>query len=509
MTKAFQFLCFAAGLAVLAWVGCGYVHRDAWALGMTALITAFYVVGALELRRCDRITAGLVTALRALRETPPSLEDWLERVPPPLRPALRRRLDGERVALPGPALAPALVGLLVLLGMMGTFVGMVATLQGTGLALQSATDVQAVRAALSAPVKGLGFAFGTSVAGVAASAMLGLMTALCRRERGLAVQWLDHQLATGLRRYSASHRQEEGLRLLQLQAETLPRLVERMESMMTSMERQTESLGARLVAGQEAFHRETGTAFTELAASVDRSLAQATRSAGASVEAATQAAMAQLTRQAEALHRTVAGAVEQQLNGLRSRAELAAATFSDDWRRALEQQRATWVESLERTAAREDELSVQHRQVLQSLTGLIAAVHQSSSDQRAAVDAAVAGSLASLDRAGDRLDSAVQAGDARLTDASAQVATGAVEVASLAEAFHVAIQLFAQSAQQLGTKMETIENALTRSLARSDEQLAYYVAQAREVVDLTLMSQKQVLEALHKVPSRQASTAQL
>src|SRR3546814_19811137 len=64
-----------------------------------------------------------------------------------------------------PVLTPYLVGLLVLLGMLGTFLGMVATLRGTGLALEGSTDLAAIRASLAAPVQGLGFAFGTSVAG--------------------------------------------------------------------------------------------------------------------------------------------------------------------------------------------------------------------------------------------------------------------------------------------------------------------------------------------------------
>jgi hypothetical protein len=41
-------------------------------------------------------------------------------------------------------------------------------------------------------------------------------------------------------------------------------------------------------------------------------------------------------------------------------------------------------------------------------------------------------------------------------------------------------------------------------MARSDEQLAYYVAQARELIDLSLSSQKEVLEALQQ---RQAEGA--
>jgi hypothetical protein len=51
---------------------------------------------------------------------------------PSLRNAVRLRVEGERVAMPGPALTPYLVGLLVLLGMLGTLLGMVATLRGTG-----------------------------------------------------------------------------------------------------------------------------------------------------------------------------------------------------------------------------------------------------------------------------------------------------------------------------------------------------------------------------------------
>lgn len=37
---------------------------------------------------------------------------------------------------------------------------------------------------------------------------------------------------------------------------------------------------------------------------------------------------------------------------------------------------------------------------------------------------------------------------------------------------------------------------LEKSLARSDEQLAYHVVQAREVIDLSMLFQKQILEDL-------------
>jgi len=41
-------------------------------------------------------------------------------------------------------------------------------------------------------------------------------------------------------------------------------------------------------------------------------------------------------------------------------------------------------------------------------------------------------------------------------------------------------------------------------MMRSDEQLAYYVAQAREVVDLSMLSQKQILENLQQFSAQQA-----
>jgi len=67
----------------------------------------------------------------------------------------------------------------------------------------------ALREALSAPVKGLGLAFGTSVAGVAASAALGLVAALARRQHRLQVaQALEAAVSSLLWRLSAAHQRE-------------------------------------------------------------------------------------------------------------------------------------------------------------------------------------------------------------------------------------------------------------------------------------------------------------
>ena len=50
-----------------------------------------------------------------------------------------------------------------------------------------------------------------------------------------------------------------------------------------------------------------------------------------------------------------------------------------------------------------------------------------------------------------------------------------MEVASLGEAFSSAVQVFGDSNDKLATRLQGIEDALEKSLVRSDEQLAYYV----------------------------------
>ncbi|KQP18804.1 DUF802 domain-containing protein [Pseudorhodoferax sp. Leaf267] len=343
MNRFIHLAVFLAGLAAVAWVGAGYVGVNLLALAVTWLIGAFYLVGALELRRYQQATDGLVRAMSELPHAPPALAPWLEQLHPSLRHAVRLRVEGERVGLPGPALAPYLAGLLVLLGMLGTFVGMVVTLKGTGFALEGASDLAAIRASLAEPVKGLGVAFGTSLAGIATSAMLGLLSALCRRERQQAGQLLDSRAATTLRPFSQAHQREESFRLLQRQAEAMPLLVDRLQAMMASMEQQSQALHERLAASQDRFHDQAGTAYAGLAASVDRtlkdSLTESARLASAAIQPVAEATMAGVAREAAALHHSVAQAVQQQLDGLSQRFATSTTAVAQGWTDALAEQR--------------------------------------------------------------------------------------------------------------------------------------------------------------------------
>jgi hypothetical protein len=630
MTRHLHHAAFFAGLAAVGWIGAAYAGHSLLALSMTLLIGVFYAAGAVELHRFRQATASLVQALAGLTEAPAALQPWVAQLHPSLQAAVRLRIEGERAALPGPALTPYLTGLLVLLGMLGTFLGMVVTLNGTGLALQSATDLAAVRASLAAPVKGLGLAFGTSVAGVAASAMLGLMSTWSRRERLQAAQLLDAKIATTLRPFSLAHQREASLQLLQRQAELMPAVVSQLQAMMAQMERQSAELNSRLLAGQEAFHGKAEAAYTGLAASVDRtlqqSLTESARVAAQTIRPAVEATMGAIARETSALHTAVAGTVQQQLDGLSARFEGTTTALAELWKAALaehrhagegqqrelrgtldqfaqafdqrsaalvqavghshdelrhslaaqDQQRlAEWHQALQAMAAslqqqwqqagaqtlaqqqqicttlehtardisaqaqshakdtiaeiarlmqaaaeapraaaeviaelrqklseslvRDNALLEERSRIMETLQTLLSAVNQASTEQRAAIDALVAQSGAMLERAGAAFVEKVNAEAGKVSGVAAQITGSAAEVASLGEAFGVGVQLFSESSAKLMEQLQRMEGALGKSLARSDEQLAYYVAQAREIIDLSIASQKQIVDDLQQL----------
>ena len=251
MHKHFFTGAFALGAIAALWVASGFFFSaNVLALLMTLVIASVYVIGALELHRFRQATAGLQGALNAIPEQLAELGGWLGSVHVSLQNPVRMRIEGERIGLPGPALTPYLVGLLVMLGMLGTFLGMVVTLNGAVFALEGTTDLQAIRSAFAAPIKGLGLAFGTSVAGVATSAMLGLMSAVSRRERMQAAQLLGTRIATTLRRFSLTHQRRETYQALQLQSQALPAVAAQLQTLMAQMERMNQQFNDRMLSNQ-------------------------------------------------------------------------------------------------------------------------------------------------------------------------------------------------------------------------------------------------------------------
>ncbi len=129
---------------------------------------------------------------------------------------------------------------------------------------------------------------------------------------------------------------------------------------------------------------------------------------------------------------------------------------------------------------------------------MLDAINHASSEQRSVIDSLVSSSAASLNQANSQFIEHVSSESAKLSDIAAQVTASAVDVASLGETFAFAVRSFNENNDKLMSNLQRIEQAIDKSMTRSDEQLAYYVAQAREIIDLSITSQKDVLETLQQ-----------
>jgi hypothetical protein len=318
------FICASLlGAFAILWMAMDFAGANALAFAVTASIGGVYLIGIIELLRFRRATASLSKALDSC--TPQTdadnwLEQWLGQIDPTIRGGVRSRVIGERIGLPTPAFTPYLVGLLVMLGLLGTFVGMVDTLGGAVSALQGSTELDAIRASLTAPMQGLGVAFGTSVAGVAASAMLGLISTMARHERIQATRQLDGKIASELKPFSLGHQRQQAFNALQSQAGALPAVAADLQSVAAQLAQMGEKLGDTLLANQNLFHAETERRFNELATSVDTSLRESLSASGAAAGASMQpimtGAVADISKMLQAAQEQQAQAAREQLQAL-------------------------------------------------------------------------------------------------------------------------------------------------------------------------------------------------
>ncbi len=383
-------IAFGLGALAVLWVAAAVASSHFLVLVMTAVIGAVYVFAALELRHYREATHALNQALDQIPADLHHLSDWVITLPAALQSAVRQRVEGERVALPGPALTPYLVGLLVMLGMLGTFLGMVVTLNGAVFALEGSSNVAGIRAAFSEPIKGLGLAFGTSVAGVATSAMLGLMSSLARRERAQASQALDGHIASGLRGFSLTHQRQETFKALQQQSQALPQVVAQLQAMMVQMAQTSEQINAQLMANQRSFHQEVHAAYTGLAQSVDQSLrtslSQSMQVASDGIRPMVQATMTHMAELTQHMNDKLLQNTQQQLAELNAQFSATAAGVAQTYSTALSQHEASSTGMLERVGQTLDGFSQTFEQRSQTLLAQIQAAQAAQQTQQSSAD---------------------------------------------------------------------------------------------------------------------------
>nr|BBJ05215.1 hypothetical protein YBY_30640 [Marinobacter nauticus] len=586
MSKLFFTLAFAIGIAVVSWIGAGFIGSDLLALAFTGLIGAVYCLGFGELVNFRRQTRQLAGQVNQLPESQDQVSRWLNTLPQPLQYPAQRRIEGHAAALPGPQITPYLTGLLVMLGLLGTFAGMIVTLGGAASALDNSTELSAIRSALAAPIAGLSLAFGTSIAGVAASAMLGLASTLSRRDRAQASRTLDTALREKLHHLSADHQRQQAFQALETQAQALPQMASAMERMTARMEQLGQQLEQSLTRNQQEFHNTVGSHYQTLADSVANSLRTAlddsAKQAAERVEPIVIHAMEQLQSNAQSLQKSWADDARQQLAELAAGFQKTTTDAGEHWQQNLEKYQehfsnntaelvdnqkagieqlvatisqqlselreqeagradasAARMESLEatvtkhlselgtaleapmtrlietasetpkaaaevirqlqseiaRNSERENELLEERQRLVQQLDSLLENQRSTADSQRDAVASLISGAGDTLTGISERFNTLIQEQSQQLGKLGDDITGSSQEVGALSDAFAQAIELFSQSNQQVVASLADIQKALDNAGTRHDEQLAYYVAQAREVIDLSVSAQKDVIDA--------------
>ena len=230
MNRLALFVLTLIGALVLVYTASFYAGSDPLALAITLTIALAFFVGVAELIQFDRRLTGLWREAEELgAKSAESAEGELPRLSEIALP-LRDHLRGALGLAPAPSLVltltPYLVGLLVMLGLLGTFLGLFETLRGAHSALSTSQDIASLRDGLKAPMHGLMRSFGTSAAGVACSAILGLLAVLARGSLGGLYTALRGLAQDRFKEQAPAARQEAALERLAdqmaAQGESLP-----------------------------------------------------------------------------------------------------------------------------------------------------------------------------------------------------------------------------------------------------------------------------------------------
>ncbi|HVK98213.1 MAG TPA: hypothetical protein VM553_00300, partial [Dongiaceae bacterium] len=148
---------------------------------------------------------------------------------------------------------------------------------------------------------------------------------------------------------------------------------------------------------------------------------------------------------------------------------------------------------------RDTVLLEERHQLAGKLAALLEAVQTTAATQQQAVESLVQNSADKLQQISTEFSRRVNSDTAQMNQSAAQVTASAADVSGLSETLGFAVELFSESSRKITDQLARVEEAFSKSSTRSDEQLAYYVAQAREIIDLSMLSQKETFEELRRL----------
>ena len=621
-----------------------YAGQDWIGFAVTLAIAFGFAAGIIEVSRRQQLLKGLSDEGQKLNDTLLSGESTEAPRTGIVGRYLQARLLGTQGHLPQLILTPYLMGLMVMLGLLGTFLGLVETLEGARSALAVNTELSAVRMGLTQPIQGLSRAFGTSVAGVATSALLGYLLSQYNRERQELRNKLDQLIVGPLNHLTLAGRQTASMEALAQRLDTLPAVSTHIETLCLELRQLgsnlalqhqeglhanaqilregTEALGSAAAATTQATH-DTLAAVSEsmersirntsdesaklMRESIDAALDKAAEKAQPMVEsvltrvrleaddhfqlwnqtlqenetkrnqallenldersvalvsqtettlsaaadhaqralsAAVDNTEAALTVRAQAFTTTVAS-LEGQMTHLVNNVSKELADLSESQQshqqtmtremgdldqllthhleslgHALSEPLAQVMDSVaeapraardvieelreERAEllTRDNELLAQREALLSRLNQASTALESSMTDHHILVENLVEKANSELEQASNRNFDKLEQSRAKLEESAAMVATGGVEMAAVATMFSTAVEAYTETSDKLLGGLERIEEALSDSGERSNQQLSLYVDQAREIIDQSLLSQKEIFEALRSMQTK-------
>ncbi|HEX5659907.1 MAG TPA: hypothetical protein VFX59_22080 [Polyangiales bacterium] len=396
----------AVGAFVIARTLGTYWGHDSLASLIVGSIGAAFALGLLELLGRLWRAGGLEREIGALPATPS--DATLDASSPLLSAMLRSRLEQAPQPGLGESSAPFLTGLLVMLGLLGTLLGLFQTVHGAGHALTNSTDVEALRRSLSTPIDGLTRSFGCSAAGISASAMLGLAIALVRRREGRVLRAFYAYASGPLRMLSPLRRQARALEQLASQGNLLPQTASAFESVGGKL----SQLSAQLIAQQQSALEAQQHMFTELVGAVRSDMAKLSGVAGEALQSSASTLIDQLsarsrealTAQVDALGgaaRTLTAELGRDASERRQEATLAMEALRsrlDEAERARAaahgEELAKLTELASRTVTeaeqRERAVSARWDELVQRLDAQLASVRESEAARLSAIDAQAA-----------------------------------------------------------------------------------------------------------------------
>jgi hypothetical protein len=148
---------------------------------------------------------------------------------------------------------------------------------------------------------------------------------------------------------------------------------------------------------------------------------------------------------------------------------------------------------------RDNDLLAERKEMMEQLAILSTSLDAASAQQRDAVEQLVTTSTTMLSEVGTQFTGHVDGELNKISEVADQFAGSAIELSSLGESFGTAVQLYNESNTQLFEHLNRIEQSKDKAYTRCEEQWGYYVAQARDIIDHSLLSQKEVFEKMRQL----------